>query len=201
MKTFLLSIIYCISASVCAAQAAFFDPTFGSGGKTIVPLGTTENGSFEAVVLQPDGKIIVAGIMAGQAVVVRFKENGTPDSSFAVNGFYISPASSTSFNDVVLQADGKIVAEGIIFIDFGNTQFLTVRLNANGTPDATFGSSGVVTTDFGPFTNDYGYALALQADGKIVIGGEKSVNTAIARLHANGLLDSSFGTNGLVAGP
>jgi uncharacterized delta-60 repeat protein len=178
------------------AQASFFDPTFGVGGKTIINHSGIVDGIFEAVTIQPDGKIVVAGILNSKATIGRLKVNGTPDSLFAINGFYVYNTIGSLFNDVAIQPDGKILAAGT-----NDDMFLTVRLNSNGTPDATFGSGGVATTYFGMFAGARGYALVLQSDGKIVIGGEKDANMGIARLHNNGMPDSSFGTNGLIVGP
>ncbi len=196
MRTFLLSFICCVSATFCAAQAAFLDPTFGSGGKTIIPLGPTDGGAFENVSVQPDGKIVVAGTMVGYSRIFRFNTNGTLDSTFSLNGIYTG-SNSTGFLALTLQPDDKIVAEGRIIIAVGNIQFLTIRLNSDGTPDMTFGSSGIVTTDFGPFSNDYGKAIAMQADGRIVLAGEVASKPAVARLLPTGVLDSSFDADGL----
>jgi uncharacterized delta-60 repeat protein len=194
MKKLLFTFFYSLSALACMAQASFFDPSFGTGGKVIMD---NSSGVFEAIKVQPDGRIIVAGVMTTGAVIGRFKENGSPDSSFGVNGFYISPTWSTHFYSILLQADGKIVAEGN-----REDSFLTVRLNSDGTPDITFGGSGGMTTSFGVFTDSYGKTLTIQADSKIVIGGETSPsNMGLVRLHVNGIVDSSFGTNGLVVGP
>lgn len=178
------------------AQASFFDPTFGLGGKTIINYSGIVDGVFEAVTIQSDGKIVVAGILNSKATIGRLKENGTPDSLFAVNGFYVHNTIGSLFNDVVIQSDGKILAAGT-----NDDMFLTVRLNSNGTPDATYGSGGVATTYFGIYAGAKGYSLVQQPDGKIVIGGEKDANMGIARLHNNGMPDSSFGTNGLIVGP
>lgn len=74
--------------------------------------------------------------------------------------------------------------------------------SSGGTPDATFGTGGIVTTDF---SNSYDYAtsVAIQSDGKIVVAGESSGTTtpitfALARYNPNGSLDTTFGTNGRV---
>jgi uncharacterized delta-60 repeat protein len=198
MKKLFFTFFYSLSALACMAQASFFDPTFGTGGKVIVPLGATINGIFKAIVLQPDGKMVVAGIMEGRPVVARFKENGTLDSSFAVNGIYISPAWNNGFQDLLLQPDGKIVAVGGFTMTLGNHDFWAVRLTAAGVPDVTFGSSGIAIIDF-TGSNDDAYSVALQADGKIVIAGSAvSDRIGLARLLVDGSIDSSFGTNGLV---
>jgi uncharacterized delta-60 repeat protein len=199
---FLLAFLSSITtAATCHAQASFFDPTFGTGGKTIVQYGGISGGVFEAIAQQPNGKLVTAGVINLGSVIARFNEDGSPDSSFANNGFYVFPSSDEILYDLTLQPDGKILAEGSNAVSIGNIQFRTIRLNTDGTPDLGFGSGGFASIDFGPFSNDYGYALALQPDGKIVIGGEKSENMAIARLKSDGVLDSTFGINGLIIGP
>jgi uncharacterized delta-60 repeat protein len=198
MKTLFLTFFYSLSAVACLAQASFFDPTFGTGGKVIVNHDGTSSGVLNAVSVQVDGKIIAAGVVNGRAAIGRYKENGKIDSGFAVNGFYIFPTISSVFYRVVLQSDGKVIAEGNVPISFGNPQYLTVRLNPDGTPDISFGSSGVVTTDFGPFSGDYGKAITILPDARILIVGDvSSYNIGLARLHSNGLIDSSFGLYGL----
>jgi uncharacterized delta-60 repeat protein len=195
---FLLAFLSSITtAATCHAQASFFDPTFGMGGTTIIPFTGTDGGFFDALAVQPDGKILAAGAMSGNVLMVRFKENGTIDSSFAENGFYSTGIWGRYLYDIVLQPDGKILAAGTS----EDNKFLTIRLNHDGTPDLTFGSSGVVITDLTPGT-DNGYALALQVDGRIVIAGQISpANMGLARLLGNGNIDSSFGTDGIVIGP
>jgi uncharacterized delta-60 repeat protein len=197
MKTLFLTFFYCLSAMACMAQVSFFDPTFGTGGKVIVNYDGISDGGFEAVAMQPDGKIVIAGIVNSRATVVRFKENGTPDTGFALNGFYAYPTIGGLLYRLVLQTDGKIIAEGSMAVGLSG-RFFTIRLNPDGTPDASFGSGGIALTDFGILGSQMGKALALQSDGRIVIVGEvPSYNIGLARLHPNGLIDSSFGLYGL----
>ncbi|MBX2905141.1 MAG: T9SS type A sorting domain-containing protein [Taibaiella sp.] len=170
-------------------QASFFDPTFGMGGKNIL----SGYGQILAIALQPDDKIVAVGNIGG-AHVARFNPGGTPDSSFGTNGFYTA-LTSISLRDVLLQPDGKIVAAGRA--SSGDDKYATIRLNSDGSPDLSFGTSGVVTIDIGPGTEN-GYGVALQADGKLVIAGSCSPsNIGVARLKENGIVDSSFGTNGI----
>src|SRR5207253_2783347 len=113
-----------------------------------------------SVVIQPDGKIVVAGgafplfTFAGDFKVVRYNSNGSLDTSFGDGGIVTTtfPEGSYAF-DVALQADGKIIAAGTVFVDFNpgdssNTDFALARYNPDGTPDATFGNGGQVSTEF-----------------------------------------------------
>ena len=107
-----------------------------------------------SVVIQPDGKIVVAGgafplfTFLGNFEVVRYNPNGSLDTSFGNGGIVTTtfPEGSYAF-DVALQADGKIIAAGTVFVDFNpgeysDTDFALARYNPDGTPDATFGSGG-----------------------------------------------------------
>ena len=97
-------------------------------------------------------------------------------------------------NSVSLVADdsGRLIAAGD---STGN--FALVRYLPSGAPDPTFGSGGVVITDFGT-SQDKGYSVALQPDGKIVVVGQQAYNWAIARYLPDGALDPSFGAGGKV---
>ncbi|MFN9971942.1 MAG: hypothetical protein ACK58T_18835, partial [Phycisphaerae bacterium] len=106
-------------------------------------------------------------------------------------------------NEVAVQADGKIVVAGLYYN--GSTSVIVVlRHNVDGSLDSSFGSGGIVTTSIGS-ANDGGYSLAIQSDGKLVVGGTyNSINSgdfAIVRYNLNGSLDTSFGTNGTAITP
>ncbi|MCF8448543.1 MAG: T9SS type A sorting domain-containing protein [Taibaiella sp.] len=192
--------VCCIITHTIHAQAIYFDHTFGTGGKTFLPMVAGDKGHFRSMAIQPDGKIVVVGNRAGASLVVRFKENGTPDSSFGTNGIYRGVDYSV-FYDVTLQPNGKIIAVGngaAPGFTFAQDGFYVVRLNINGTPDNTFGSSGSMAVLVAG-NHDDAHAVALQADGKIVVTGKSnSWRACVIRLHSNGSMDSSFGNNGIV---
>lgn len=144
------------------------DAMFGNGGKATMDFaGGPDNGT--SVAIQSDGKIVVGGGASSYAgfAAARFETNGTPDAGFGNGGKVITSLSGLA-NDLAVQSDGKIVLAGTTTgtgIDFG-----VVRLNNNGTPDASFGNGGNVLTDF--FGKDDGSgAVAIQTDGKIIVGG------------------------------
>ncbi|HEX3096266.1 MAG TPA: Ig-like domain repeat protein [Usitatibacter sp.] len=186
------------------------DTTFGTGGTTIATLdGPTEEAN--AVAIQPDGKIVVGGIgqLGGSSfsdsLFMRFNADGSIDTTFGTNG-KARVAMSTG-NDLVkaiaLQPDGKIVGAGYGDVSSSQVSIMVTRLNANGAVDTTFGTSGVATTSIGA-TISNGNALALQIDGKIVVGGKwfnpgnGTDDFALVRYNTDGTLDSSFGTGGVV---
>jgi uncharacterized delta-60 repeat protein len=166
------------------------------------------------VVIQPDGKIVVAGgafplfTFAGNFEVVRYNSNGTLDRTFGNGGIVTTTFPEGSYaNDVALQADGKIIAAGTVFVDFiigesSNTDFALARYNPDGTPDTTFGSGGQVMTDFVGVEDD-AFSVLIQPDGKIVAVGSANdpvtnYDFAAARYLSNGALDTTFGAGGKV---
>jgi len=182
------------------------DNTFGSSGVQIHPASTYKNYGME-VELQSDGKIIAVGrIFDGSnadIVVARLNADGSLDNTFSTDGWvvYDFPGGSTVPEAVAIQSDGKIVIGG--YSGVNSDDYTLIRLNADGSFDNTFGTAGVVTSEFG--TNDsYIEDLAIQADGKIVAGGfiydssSFMYKMTAARYNADGTIDSSFGTSGLV---
>jgi len=113
----------------------------------------------------------------------------------------VSPGADTAFA-VAIQGDGKIVAAGST-MDYPLSDFALVRYNTDGALDTTFGTGGVVRTDFNG-GNDALAAIVIQPDGKIVAAGEASTppstnpHFALARYNANGALDTTFGSGGKV---
>lgn len=191
------------------------DPTFGKGGKVRTDFpGLAAVPS--SVVIQPDGKIVVAGgafplfTFLGDFKVVRYNPNGRLDTSFGDGGIVTSsfPGQGSYANAVALQSDGKIIAAGTDFVNFSsednsNTDFAVARYNSDGTPDTSFGSgTGQLTTDFDGF-NDDAFAILIQSDGKLVaVGSAKNpanfYDFAATRYFADGTIDSSFGVAGKV---
>jgi len=192
------------------------DSSFGSGGKVTTNFGS---GSFDqayALVLQPDGKLVAAGLSnvsggggggftcfpfcpppdpgTSSFALARYNADGSLDSSFGTDGKVITNFGSS--NDqvlaLVLQPDGKLVAAG-----GSNGNFALARYNANGSIDSSFGGGGTVSTNFGSF-GGAAYALVLQPDGKLVAAGSGIPNFALARYTASGSLDPTFGSGGKV---
>lgn len=186
------------------------DTSFGAGGRVVTPVGTGEDFA-NAVAVQADGKVLVAGAVATTAgtqfALVRYDRDGTPDAGFG-NAGKVLGAVGTRGNDVAaaiaLQADGKILVAGSSDQGATGQDFALLRYHADGTLDADFGNGGKVVLDFGGET-DRAWALVVQPDGRIVVGGESNqgsstsgVDFALARLHADGRLDAGFGSGGKV---
>jgi uncharacterized delta-60 repeat protein len=112
-------------------------------------------------------------------------------------------SSTETGHSVAIQADGKIVVAGTSAIGFAY-DFAVVRYNSDGSLDTTFNGTGKVITDIGG-TNDQGFSVAIQADGKIVVAGLSAINSlndfAIVRYNSDGSLDTSFNGTGKVTTP
>jgi len=162
--------------------------------------------------IQSDGKIVVAGInRTGSAIalddfaLVRYNTDGSPDTSFGADGMVTTAVGSGDDKtmSVAIQSDGKIVAGGWSH-NGSNYDFALVRYNTDGTLDTSFDDAehdGIVTTAVGSGDDEI-EKIAIQSDGKIVAAGY-SINGsnayfALARYNTDGLLDTSFDTDGIV---
>jgi len=177
--------------------AGDLDTTFnGTGIVTTTVAGESIHGMD--MVVQPDGKIVIVGYGLG-IVVARYNSNGSLDTSFNGTGMVTTPGGSGYA--VALQPDGKIVVAG----DASNGNdydFAVVRYNTDGSLDTTFNGTGGVTTPIGA-SNDFGFGIALQPDGKIVVVGasdasDRSRDSVVVRYNSNGGLDTTFNGTGKV---
>ena len=174
---------------------------------------TASTAAAQAVALQPDGKAVVCGYIyiggSGSTFnldggLARFTTDGALDTTFGGTGrvaVAFGPRDDV-FNAVTVQADGKIVATGRWFngTTSGTFDCVTARLLANGNLDASFGGAGKVITSLST-TDDFANAIAIQSDGRILIAGSANTSNtdfALARLRADGTLDTSFGGTGKV---
>ena len=182
------------------------DAGFGTGGKVTTVIGASYSAG-QSVAIQTDGKIVVAGYVHtggyDDIAVVRYNADGSLDAAFGTGG-QVTTAIGTLSEDgysVAIQDDGKIVVAGVTQITVSDYDFALVRYNADGSLDTGFGTGGKVTTSFST-GKDYGYSVAIQADGKMVVAGYAyngaDFDIAVARYNADGSLDTGFGTGGQV---
>lgn len=184
------------------------DNTFGTGGKVTTNI-TTGNDIPWRIVIQTDGKIVIAGYghngVNYDVVIVRYNTDGSLDNTFDGDGKVITNlGSDEGAFGLTIQPDGKIVTAGFSFSG-GQQEATAFRYNTDGSPDNTFDGDGVAVFS-GPLTNDHIREVAVQADGKIVMAGADNYSPfnyhgEVIRLNANGSPDNSFGTNGLVTFP
>ena len=153
-------------------------------------LGAGADGTVYSTMVQPDGKILLSGFFSHVAGltrwwIARLNTNGTVDATFTTPG----TGADNGIYTLGLQPDGKILIGGPFTSINGSTRNRLARLNSDGTVEAT--------NTFNPQPNSHVYCLAVQADGKILIGGEFTTiggvaRSRIARLNTDGTLDTSF---------
>ncbi|MGZ8190947.1 MAG: hypothetical protein ACXWTS_06915, partial [Methylococcaceae bacterium] len=173
------------------------DTSFSGDGKVTTPVSSIDYGA--SVTVQADGKILVAGKSSNGSnddfALVRYNTDGSLDTSFDGDGKVISELGfSENAYSVTVQADGKILLAGYSY-DSIRYAFALVRYNSDGSLDTSFDGDGKVTTNFG-FTQDRGYSVTVQADGKIIVAGTSSNGSnddfALVRYNSNGSLDGTF---------
>ena len=164
------------------------DVSFSGDGKLITDFGGSDLAA--AVAVQADGKIVVAGTSDGNFALARYGVDGALDPSFSGDGLVTTDVGGADDGQgVAIQTDGKIVVAG-----GSEGNFALARYTTGGGLDPSFSGDGVQTTDFG--LEDRATAVALQADGRIVVGGISGDDFALARYDARGGLDPSFSGDG-----
>jgi uncharacterized delta-60 repeat protein len=176
------------------------DLSFANNG---IYIGDT--GVYGHIGVQTDGRILVTGRERRNGIdenVKRLNSNGTVDVSFANNGFFTMQfpnGKPGGFNAIAFQPDGKIILAGGGDTGITNGDFLLARLKPDGSFDSSFGGGGYVITRLAG--EEYVTSVALQPDGKVIAYGESYYNEEllVVRYNASGMVDSSFGNNGIVS--
>jgi uncharacterized delta-60 repeat protein len=199
------------------------DTSFGTNGRVTTAFGGSI-ASAQAVVVQPDGKVVVAGDYRNSSATLpegfalaRYNANGSLDTTFGSGGEVVTPLWGSNLHDMALQGNGEIVVVAQAAESVGQDFHFTVaRYNANGSLDTGFGAdhNGIVLINdtfadhpgvvpLGGFTNLAYEAngVAIQPDGKIIAVGETYGNAngdgwLVARFDTAGNLDATFGING-----
>ncbi len=195
------------------------DPSFGTGGRVwsdLVTLATPLRGAVvgdvalgsstaTAVAVQPDGKLVVGGATQSGATtafaVLRYQPDGLPDESFGDHGLALTDfdaATNDSVTALNLLPDGRILAAGAAGDAVG-----LARYRPDGSLDPTFGPgrAGTVTTGHGLLN---ALSLAVVSDGRLLVAGQAGTaggpfDFGVARYSPDGVLDPSFGDQGVVA--
>jgi uncharacterized delta-60 repeat protein len=189
------------------------DPDFDSDGLAMANFSGGDD-MATSVIIQPDGKIVVAGIYDNgwrsedtRFLIVRFNSDGSLDNTFNSDGM-VTYKYSTGHDialSVAIQSDGKIIATGIGDFDSGDSFLLTVRYNSDGSIDSNFGSNGIVLSDTSS-GEDVSLSVVIQTDGKIILAGasdldydaDSASDMLLVRYNADGTIDDSFGLNGVI---
>lgn len=186
------------------------DVSFGEEGfvKTFIQ----KNSIPYSGAIQPDGKIILAGVtsnsfLTGDFAMVRYLENGTMDNSFGSGGIVQTDLQSNNFNNIpltiVLDPDGKITLGG--YADLTSIPHMShmgiVRYTTDGNLDESFGNNGIFELALG--TKSHVTSMARQPNGKYLLSGSSNIIDStetwlLARLDHQGKLDSTFGNQGFI---
>ncbi|MBK9270321.1 MAG: hypothetical protein IPM48_01875 [Saprospiraceae bacterium] len=188
------------------SQAGYLDPSFDGDGIFAANIRGSSD-IVNAVAIQTNGKIVLAGGVYGQSydnsdiAVCRYNLDGSLDNGFGYQGKIIADVfgKGDEAHAISIQSNGKILLAGYATRN-DKTLIALVRYNADGSNDISFGLNGIVTTDFGQplFTKVYAKDISIQSDGKIVLVCNGNDRLTILRYNVNGTLDSSFDGDGIV---
>ena len=183
---FLLAVLLCFSAIHSA---------FGAAGDLDTAYNPNPGNYVFSAAVQPDGKLVIGGDFgnigaSARSHIARLDAAGAVDAGF-------NPGANGSVRSLVVQADGRIIVGGSFTTIAGTSRSWLARLNADGTLDTTFANTNVTGTGD---ISDGLIGIALQADGKILLCGQFTTvggvaRNNIARLNADGTLDTSFNPN------
>lgn len=193
-----INVVSANDAPAVSPGVAALDPDFGNGGIVTTLIGNGSNAT--SVVLQPDGKTVVAGIGLDDSyheafALARYNVDGSLDPTFDGDGLVSTlvgpslPGAASYAYSLAMQADGKIVVVGT-----HDSALAIARYNADGSLDASFDGDGKIVGVGGAYS--FGYSVAVQPDGKILAAGSSDSDFVIVRYNDDGSLDSDFGTAG-----
>lgn len=183
------------------SSAGVIDTTFGASG--IVKLLIDKKSVCRAMLLQSDGKIVLVGDAASgrseHIALARLNSDGSVDTTFGTNGVVQTVVGLNSHAyGMTIQLDGKIIVTGV-----SNGHVVVVRYASDGSLDATFGTSGMVTTTLGK--QSVGSDVAVQTDGKVVITGSAKLTSGTSknfrmfaiRYSPTGVIDTTLDVDGI----
>jgi uncharacterized delta-60 repeat protein len=180
------------------------DKQFGDNGRVRTDFRGPEYADVAyAVAIDSIGRIVVAGYSWVDFAVARYNPDGTLDTTFNSTGKVLTDfGGDDTGTAVAIDSNDQIVVVGSSNAG-GNYNFAVARYNMNGTLDTTFNGTGRVLTDFGAGSLDTATAVAIQTDGKIVVGGVSEASGilndfSLARYNPNGTLDLTFNATGKV---
>ena len=192
-----------IAGSMAAVAApGDLDPSFGDVGRMSGHPLASSYSSLWSVDVQADDSVVFGGgseyygwYTYEDYFIGRLLPNGAPDASFAA-----AALTSTAVYDTAVQPDGKVVGVGTARQTNGHMKLVVFRLRTDGSLDPDFGLGGRVVISDGTTSREAGYSVLVDADGRIVVAGERGYLLLVTRLLANGVLDAGFGTAGVFIG-
>ena len=187
------------AAAIAISAPGDLDPGFNGTGKLVLDFGGSD--SANAVAIQPDGKILIAGTgPSNDFVISRILPSGSLDLSFGggTGTTRMDLGSQAQPTSIAIAPDGKIVVAGVVGAFSGNADAAVARLDPDGTPDLTFGPQGWRDANLGG-SDDKATGVAVLADGKIVLSGTGGSSRIfhVARLTTSGHYDGTFAGSGL----
>ncbi len=197
---------------VLQAQPGAMDPTFNGTGSVVHPINTLDGA--QKILVQGDQKVLLVGMSfdatyTARAYAFRYLPDGTPDSTFATNGvFSYEQDNEADIYSAVLTPGGKILLVGST-TDYQTYKLLLIQLKPDGTLDNSFGTNGVVLQSVSVVTDnaeDMAYDVALDASNNILVCGSTDDanyirHPFVTRFTPSGVLDTTFGLNGLATIP
>ncbi len=191
-------------------SAVALDLNFGVQGRIVTDFSASSD-VLEDANLQGDGKLLIlssgdGSLAASNPYLARYNPDGTADDTFAPQGRFALPRQgiSTYYKFMHVLADGKLLLAGSSLYNSGvqyYMRFLFVRLNPDLSPDPSFGTAGIVTSDLTMPDFVHRFSFAMLPDGKILAGGQVGDQTAysdaaIWRFNSDGTLDQTFASGG-----
>jgi uncharacterized delta-60 repeat protein len=177
------------------------DQSFGTNGVVTTDLGTRGDDA-RALLIQPDGRIVVAGTADEDIALARYTPAGQLDATFGHGGTTITDLGSEDVaNGIALTPDGEIEVAGFTLGAHVDRDFLLARYRADGSLDTSFADQGAVKTDLGG-GDDFAENLVVDPDGRTILVGRATSSTildmAVVRYDADGTLDRSFDGDGIL---
>jgi uncharacterized delta-60 repeat protein len=189
--------------------AGTLDSGFGTSGTLNTSFGSGGAANVAAALVQPDGKIVAVGTTSdtngsSTFAVARYTPTGALDSSFGSGGQKVTPAGTgqkVAASCALLLPDGRVIAGGVAS-DAGKYKIALSAYTAQGAPDPSFGSNGLLLSAVGDGGLAAPGSLLRQSDGKLVVAGtaveQGNRRFAVVRYLPNGSPDTGFGTAGVV---
>ncbi len=185
------------------AMVREWDSHFDQGGIAIYDAAANTDYFPKDIAVQEDGKIVevltVSSVGSSYLVVLRYNTDGTLDDDFGTGGVFTYSESANDFGyGVAVDDDGSILVTGETTGPLSDYDMLLLKLNPIGELDTAFGDEGVYIRDIAGET-DLGSRVAIQSNGKIVVGGSSSdsghISMTVYRVNADGTTDTDFGSD------
>ena len=171
------------------------DMSFGEGGEKLIVSPDGYYSGSNCLKVQPDGKIVVAGVTSGLLIMGRLESDGQYDLDFGDNGIVAIYEGYPYIFNINFLSDGSIIVTG----DSDLYQIAIMKFNPDGSANTAFGTNGKKLLKYNFQTENHAYGLAIQQDDKIIVSGHSNGLWLLYRVNPNdGSLDNTFGNNGAV---